>query len=208
MFSSVFSRNRWNVLPIAAGACWLALVGGGILLMGRYENTPGVVGAAPSDWPSASHLHRTPGLPTLVMTAHPQCPCTRASIAELDALMAENHGRLTAHVLFYQPEKADDSWRHTASWEAATAIPRVAASPDTAGAETALFGGETSGDVLLFDAAGHLVFHGGITAARGHLGPNAGHNALNDLLAGRRATSNHTPVFGCSIDGPISTPAL
>jgi hypothetical protein len=52
--------------------------------------------------------------------------------------------------------------------------------------------------VVLYNAAGALLFSGGITAARGHEGDNAGremvlaHLAAND--AGRRA-----PVFGCPL---------
>jgi hypothetical protein len=191
-----------KVFPAIVCSLWVALIGVGATQMWRYENTPGSEGVKLSEWPRTSHLARTPGMPTLVMTAHPMCPCTRASIAELAALMEENQGRLTAHVIFFQPENATGTWHETASWKAAAAIPRVQVSSDRAGAEAELFGGATSGDVLLYDAAGRLVFHGGITAARGQAGPNAGRTALADLLAGNKFASSHTPVFGCPLEAP------
>jgi hypothetical protein len=167
--------------------------------MWRYELTPGEAGATPRTWPEASHLERKPGLPTLVMMAHPECPCTRASIAELGALLAEYPGQLAAHILFYQPEEDPLFGTKSAAWQSAKAIPGVQISADKEGSEAARFGGETSGDVVLFDPAGRVVFHGGITAARGHLGPNPGVRALQGHLAGASSSASSGPVFGCPI---------
>jgi hypothetical protein len=44
-----------------------------------------------------------------------------------------------------------------------------------------------------------LLFAGGITAARGHAGDNAGRSAIETLLAGGRPGYDRTPVFGCPI---------
>jgi hypothetical protein len=52
---------------------------------------------------------------------------------------------------------------------------------------------------LLYDTAGRLLFSGGITAARGHSGDNAGREAIVALLAGAPTDRTQTPVFGCKL---------
>ena len=44
---------------------------------------PGGDPEAPARWPEASALVRNADGPTLVLFAHPKCPCTDASLAEL-----------------------------------------------------------------------------------------------------------------------------
>jgi hypothetical protein len=136
------------------------------------------------------------------MFAHPKCPCTEASVEELTALLGETARPLNAHVIFFRAEHTGDDWTQTSLWQAAAAIPGVKVSLDDHGSEAALFGCQTSGDVVLYDAAGQLTFHGGITAARGHSGANAGRSAISTLLAGDRVPQNRTPVFGCSLLSP------
>ena len=200
-------RRSRPVLAFFCGVIWLALLAGGSALMLRYDYTAGTAGQAPTTWPAASGIPRAPNGATLVMLAHPKCPCSRASIEELAALMAESKGTVTAHVLFFKPEGASDDWTHTAQWQAASAIPGVTVGNDEAGAEAKRFGGETSGDVLLYDAGGRLAFHGGVTAARGHVGANAGHTSLAALLRGTAPAKTRTPVFGCPLStGPTPCP--
>jgi len=71
----------------------------------RYESTPGALADAGQSWPAGSTLKRTSGQPTLVVLAHPQCVCTRASLSELNVVMQRLHGRLTAYVLYVQPHE-------------------------------------------------------------------------------------------------------
>jgi hypothetical protein len=137
------------------------------------------------------------------MAVHPRCPCTRASLAELGRLMARSQGRLVAQVLVRAPANDSNSWTRTDLWRAAEAIPGVRAIADPNGAEAAQFGLETSGHVLLYDAAGRLRFSGGITPARGHEGDNAGRVAILAVLDGEDETgplARHV-VFGCALFG-------
>src|SRR6185503_6457458 len=77
------SWMRWLIIP------WgMAAVAGSVLLW-SYKLAPGAVGAVPPTWPAASSLPRTAGRATVVLFAHPRCPCTRASLAELGALTEE-----------------------------------------------------------------------------------------------------------------------
>jgi hypothetical protein len=133
------------------------------------------------------------------MFVHPQCPCSRASIGELALLLAHCQQRVNAHVLFLQPREMPSHWNQTDLWEEAGRIPGVRVQSDEDGREARLFHIATSGDTALYDANGVLLFHGGITIARGHSGDNAGRESLQALLLGGSAQQTNTPVFGCSL---------
>ena len=143
---------------------------------------------------------------TLIMFVHPQCPCTRASLEELNRLLARSQGRVDAQVLFFKRGKFSGDWTRTDLWRNAAAIPGVAVHEDLDGAQARLFGAETSGYVLLYDAHGQLLFKGGITGSRGHAGDNAGENAIVSLLTGQDAKLKQTQVYGCSLLGKREAP--
>ncbi len=56
-------------------------------------------------------------------------------------------------------------------------------------------GSSTSGQVLLYDPSGRLAFSGGITAARGHVGDNAGSDAIVGLVMGWPVVNTSTAVI-------------
>jgi hypothetical protein len=168
-------------------------------VLAAYGNAPGRAEAAPERWPSPAGLALEPDGATLVAFAHPRCPCTRASLRELERLAAESANRLRGTVLFYRPASAPAGWERTDLWELAERIPGVRAATDVDGALARSFGAETSGHVVVYDAAGDLAFQGGVTAARGHEGGNRGRDAIRHLLRNGRALEAETPVFGCPL---------
>jgi hypothetical protein len=197
---------RGNSLPIViAGLVWLAVIVAATLRISAYVSTPGQPGAPPADWPAGSQVARAAAKSTLLMFVHPKCPCSKASIGELAVLMAHCQGQVDAHVLFLKPEEASGEWVRTETWRDAALIPGVTVHLDEAGREARLFASMTSGETLLYDAAGRLKFHGGITASRGHSGDNAGRDALEALLRGQASHQIITPVFGCNLfDAPTT----
>jgi len=190
--------------PIACGAVWLGTTMAGMAILWKTENVPGIQMAVPAQWPAASGIAPAPGIPTLVMFAHPRCPCTRASVGELERLIAQCNGRVRAHVIFYKPHGASDQWAQADLWRSAAAIPGMDVRCDEEGAEAARFGATTSGFVVVYDASGQLRFSGGITAERGHSGDNEGRSAIVAILNGQPPRLTSTPVFGCSFFGPGS----
>lgn len=190
-------------LKLAAGVVlWLSVVVAATVWMTAYSSTPGNSGKPPTDWPAQSRIPVQAGQPTLVMFAHPRCPCTRASLGELERLMARAPGKFAAHVLFLQPAGTEPGWTQTDLWRKAAAIPGVTVQQDDAGVEARRFHSETSGSVVFYDAGGHLEFQGGITLARGHEGDNPGSEAILASLREPQSVLGATPVFGCSLFKP------
>ncbi len=186
----------------AAFLLWLIVVGAGLGRLWAYSQTPGPAAHASALWPAATALVRDTHRPTLLVFAHPQCPCSRATIGELAVLMAQAKDRVTTYVIFYRPLNVEAGWEQTDLWRSAAAIPGVRVLPDENGADATVFDAATSGQTLLYDADGRLIFSGGMTGARGHSGDNAGRTALTALLNGGRSTTSQTPVFGCLLGTP------
>lgn len=181
-------------------AAWLGTMGTSMLLVERYKATPGAAATAPDTWPSASHIERAPDRATLVMLVHPRCPCSRASVSELAELMERAGDRLKARVLFLHPAGTAQDWEKTDLWRSAAAIPGVTPVADDDGAEAERFGAKTSGQTLVYDAAGRLVFRGGLTPARGHAGNSVGRDRIARIVLGE--TRLDAPVFGCDLHDP------
>jgi hypothetical protein len=193
-------RRRW-IVP--AAVVWLLLVvGAGAWLM-RDSLAPGQPGEAPASWPSASAVTRTPGAYTLVIAAHPRCPCTRASFDQLDQILVRGGAPLATCVLFVEPREFGDAWVRSDLWRRARSMPGVTARIDPLGVEARRFGMHTSGNAALYDPDGRLVYQGGLTGARGHDGPNAGSDAVNARLAGHDARAT-APVYGCGLETPAA----
>lgn len=177
---------------------WAAAVAFGLGSLFQYENTPGPVGALSQEWPN-TQIERASDRPTLVMLAHPRCPCTVASVGELAQIMARLQGNVAAYVLLAKPTESGPDWEDTNLKRSAEAIPGVKVISDPDGVEARRFGAETSGHTLLFGADGHLLFSGGITGSRGHAGDNAGESAIVALVNNQTPTRTRTLVFGCSL---------
>lgn len=193
------ARGKRNWILAFCAAAWLALVSVGMMVLLSYEFSPGAV-ANPSDrWPPNTTLKRARDMATLVMLAHPHCPCTRASLGELNRLMARLDGHLIAQVLFYEPDNSPADWRRTDLWRMAAEIPHTTAAWDLGGSEARRFGAATSGQVFVYSPQGRLVFNGGITPSRGHYGDSTGRSAIISAVTADTTTSRKGFVFGCSL---------
>jgi hypothetical protein len=192
------SVNR-NLLLWIGVAVWLITVGAGISVVWAYDNTPGVAGHSPARWPSNTRLTRATDRATVVLLAHPQCSCTRATLQELGEVLAHAEHPPRTYVVFLKPSGFANGWEMTELWNTASRLPGVTAIRDDDGREATHFGAATSGQTLLYDAQGTLLFSGGITGARGEAGDNAGEDALIALLNRKPAERTATSVFGCPL---------
>ena len=190
-------RKRQLQLLLVA---WALAVLASAALMWRYKMKNGEVADAPLQWPADIGFARSFSRPTLVMIAHPRCACTRASIGELERLLAQSGDQADVHVLFVRPSQTPEGWERSDTFERASQIPHVHVHTDNGGTMAHAFGAHVSGETLLYGADGALAYHGGITGARGHQGDNAGRDRVLALLQGRTPDSIQSPTFGCDVE--------
>jgi hypothetical protein len=190
-------RRRW---VFAALAVWPLMVAPGFYAVEQYASAPGKLADAPATWPASVAVEREPGVHTVVMLAHPRCPCTRSSLREMSKLMTAVGKRAEGIVLFADP--AGEQWDRTDLWDIADGIPGVRALSDEGSAVAGALGAYTSGQVLVYDPEGALVFNGGITKARGHDGDNLGEATIVDIVNQGSAARATTDVYGCDLHQP------
>jgi hypothetical protein len=174
---------------------WLVIVGAAFIFLMRYEQVEGPGSIIPSHWPGALELKQPL---TLVVFLHPHCPCSEATVSELTKI-SDRHPTLKKYVVFLRPPGFTTKWTRAALWKRCEALPEAVLVEDEGGAISSKFHATTSGQSLLYDGQGKLLFCGGITAARGHEGDNLGANAIDEIAGGKTATISSTPVFGCSL---------
>lgn len=200
---------------IAWGVSLLVAMGGLIAYKGREgpasappERLPDFLAPTAIDAPS----------PTLLLFIHPKCPCTTATIRQLERVMAlvlshqpapprdptllANHPA-PPHIVIVAAawEGPVDAWVGASTAQSAKQFPGARLLVDHNAELAGRLGITTSGHVLLYDASRRLSFSGGITPARGHEGPNAGATALAAILTGAPAPIATTPTYGCPLIG-------
>ena len=189
-------KNLYLLIPSLIA--WVFLVGWGWSALSKYENTPGVEVSATSErWPTLSKIERSENQPTMVMFLHPKCPCSRASMAQLSKIMAHSQNKVSVKVVFIKPSAFASDWVKTDLYRSAASTPGVDVLIDEAAQEAEVFHVQTSGQVMLYDREGQLVFNGGITSARGHEGDNTGQDAIISFLTKGEIATKKTPFFGC-----------
>jgi len=164
-----------------------------------YSNRPGLPAKAQATWPTKTHISRDPNFSTLIMFTHPRCECSEASMSELNQILTKINSKLNTIIIFVTPKNPDNSWKDTALWAGAKLIPGAQIILDAGGLEADRFGARTSGQILLYDKQGNLVFSGGITNARGHPGDSFGKTAVISFINEHRLDHKTTPVFGCAL---------
>jgi hypothetical protein len=197
--SFVAKRCSSRVVQIALLLSWAGAVALGFVVLMGYQNAPGRPAEPPPTWPEASSLQPVGDDGTLMVFAHPHCPCTRATMGELERVLRYVQDAVTTYVLFVQPDGYSDDWVRDDLWQRAAVMPGVTPVRDPGGMEAARFGAFTSGQVLYFGADRQLHFAGGITGSRGHEGDNKGRQALLQWIQEGRAERSSSFVFGCAL---------
>lgn len=180
------------------GIAWALLVAAGFVQLMSFSAVPGMPAATPSAWPVAAELSRNLDRPTLVMFLHPRCPCSAATLSELERILPVINGRVDVHLNFLLPSERPAEWARARHWRRAVKFPGVRLRADDAGREAARFGARTSGETFLFTPSGELIFRGGITPARGHEGDSVGKQAILAYFRGERGAAD-AKTFGCAI---------
>src|SRR5438132_4378522 len=102
----------WRPIAILIAA-WCVCAGLGLTKMLTYELTPAASAAAPAMWPPAAAIGRDASDPTLVLFLHPRCPCSRATLAELERLIAACNEPFALRIVFVRPQGTGEDWNRT-----------------------------------------------------------------------------------------------
>lgn len=180
-------------------AVWLIALSSGMAVMTHSSLTAGAVGATPERWPVASAVSRQSAKATIVVSVHPGCPCTSATMAELSEWTQSRQNPPEVVVLAVLPDGVATHWDLRRLAEQTGAIAGARLIVDPSGVESLRHGAMTSGHLAFYDAAGVLRFRGGVTASRGHRGPSAGLSALSALTDHQPSEAPSAPVFGCPL---------
>lgn len=200
------SRAAW----LAILFCWISALAAIWVWMFKYEFyvLPPAAAYSQTTWPSDTTLQLDRASPTMLLFLHPKCPCTRASVRELEKLLtgaglpSDRLPRLL--VVARCPPSASDTWHNTDILRNALKLPHAQLIRDPGGRETSRFGAVSSGTVMLFDPEGQRRFAGGVTASRGQEGDNVGIERLRTILAIKQTTPRvlSMPAFGCKLCSP------
>lgn len=189
------------VIPVGI-AVWLTALGSGFHRLAAYSLQPGETPPPTSitDWPTGLVIERSPDRPIAIVTLHPECPCSKATLSELERI-ATRSPSLRLYAVFEAYDSLPEEIRDSALWNQAVSIPGLTALTDSDGGIARMLGNKTSGEVRLFSPLGLLLFSGGITSSRGHAGENPASDAVIALAAGTSTTPQlHVPTFGCALD--------
>jgi hypothetical protein len=180
---------------------WVVFVLIGYGSMVFYSMAPAKSAISAGAFPVQSSLAKGSGL-TLITFLHPRCPCSRATVSELEELLSQSKfsTNLTIYAVVSQPRGCSADFTQGAILDSLSSMPNVQLTIDKDDVESQRFGARTSGQTLLFDSQGNCLFSGGVTAARGEVGANAGVDALRQCIASGQTAVNKTPVFGCSLE--------
>ena len=204
-------KGRLQIAVIA----WLLFVAVGLGCLLIYANQPGQRGEPVVNWPEGMEVGLSKSKSTLLLFAHPRCPCTRATLDELAWIMTRCGSNVECQVHFVQPAGKSGQWMQSDIWETASSIPGVTVWADREGQLTKQFGAKTSGHAMLYDSYGRLRFEGGITPSRGHRGSNSGRQEIIRIANTRQpkaliahvnqpgntddVATESTCVFGCPL---------
>lgn len=187
-------RGRWCVIAVSV---WVLLLACGTGYLAAHGARAGGAGATPARWAGA--FERGAGVWTVVLAAHPRCPCTRASAEELIGALEGASEPYELVVLAYRPA-GDPGFADTGVVRRLRGLAHARVLDDPDGRLAAGLGALTSGHAAVYDAGGDLRFSGGLTPSRAHVGPNTGAGAVRSLLRGGVPPAAGAPVYGCPLD--------
>ncbi|UUO05231.1 hypothetical protein M4951_17835 [Blastopirellula sp. J2-11] len=192
-------RWKWTLSAIFVGwgvaicAAWWSMTAYSYQIDGEAQSI--------AAWPSDSNLTLADDRPTVLLFLHPRCPCSAASLTELEQAISDTPAARKPRVLVIAtvPTQYDDQWTGASNVERGKRLPNASVVFDIGGVESNKFGVASSGHVMAFASSGDLLFTGGVTESRGHAGNNVGRASLVNALTGAAFPTAKPPVFGCRL---------
>lgn len=192
-------ESQPSILWIPAFALWLGALIFGFYQLSQYEYTSSRALQATASWPTESSLTLSSKGSTLLVFLHPHCPCSQATLSELERQQRYWPKSLHLTFVFIQSPKQSREWVQGALWDRAGRFAKSQRRIDRNGREAFLFGASNSGEAHLFDSSGRSLFVGGVTSSRGHEGVSLPGRDLLARIENEIATPCEHPVFGCEL---------
>lgn len=135
--------------------------------------------------------------PLTLLFLHPECPCSDASIYEITQMQKLN-SEMNFKIIISYPKNTYNKW--VSSNRAKRQLLKnksIELIDDKNNVLSDAFGASTSGVTLIFKEENNLVFAGGITPSRGHLGRTIAHEIIKEASL---FSFTKNEVYGCSIN--------
>ena len=189
---------------VLAGLLWMIGLVVGYFQLLAFSQKPGASGVASENLLPELRSWRAPGRSLVLVALHPRCSCSTATADELADLLGWTPEAFDLVLVSFVPMPEVGDWpKPKVPTPLERFHPRIVADPNGRLAER--LGAQTSGHVLVYDAADRLVFSGGVTPGRGHHGDTEGQRTLREFFAGRTNVAGSAVlarVFGCAIQDP------
>jgi hypothetical protein len=156
----------------------------------QYDTRPGL---RPIQEPGVREAD--PGRWTLIMVVHPDCPCSKASLRNLAAILDATRLPVRAEIVGAVPPGYDGPMRNLALARGIVKSELVIMDADRA---LQTYGARTSGHLFVYDPDQDLVYSGGLTPARGAEDAMSSMRWFN-VLVRQGAIASSAPTFGCSL---------
>lgn len=183
-------------LPVL-GLTWCMITGVCLHALFVHAYEPAAVHAVRNGWPASSAIERPSARRQVVLFAHPACPCTAASLQKLAEIVERLPG-IDATVVFVTRGLPPALGTGGTAVRVARELPQIQIVFD-AHREAEAFQATVSGEAFAFHPDGSLLFHGGLTAGRGHAGDSESARQLEAALRGDERAVRECPVYGCRL---------
>jgi hypothetical protein len=201
-------RNLQGWRTTALVACWFAASAGVWAWTVAYGTTTAqpAASAFANPAPVTGVLTTLSERPTLYLFMHPRCPCTRATITQLQRVLTASglkQAELPEVVVVATIPNAtenDSDWLESDTLRRASELPNATVQYDAGGVKARSFGAQASGSVALYAADRRLLFAGGVTVSRGHEGDCLGaEQLLQQIKNPSEQVPLTAPALGCRL---------
>lgn len=186
---------------------FLTLWGAGILWsyqkLSSFVRAPGEPANASLHWDQHSGLQFDPSKNNLFVFIHPKCSCSKATLWDLETLLSKVENKVAVTVIFDWPTGKSEAWYKGSIWKLANSLKNVRIFVDHDSRERTRFQVKTSGQALYYSKAGELIFSGGLTPMRGHVGDSIGQEMILGHVQSNSILTRSTAVFGCSLQDDV-----
>ena len=195
-------------IPINPGAivrtlimAWISAIAVGTFALWQYDSEPGPAGHRnPTLASQARSELDEPNRFKICVFLHPRCPCSVATVRELERMLSLIAKPIDVHAYLYCPRSETESWTKVGAGEVVRKIPGMNVTIDWDADLARQLGVETSGHLLVYSPSSELGFTGGITTSRGHEGDSAGKlHILSIINNGVKTGVLDEPVYGCPL---------